>query len=99
MFKAILLSLALVLAGSTALAQVSCNQRDKIVDWLAHKYKEAPVAAGINNKGALIEVLSSEDGNTWTILLTAPNGTSCIVETGQAWQSKTYKIMADEPQA
>ena len=99
MLKAVLLSIALVLASSTALAQVSCNQRDKIIDWLGAKYKEAPVAAGINNKGALIEVLSSEDGATWTILLTAPNGTSCIVETGQAWQTKTYKVVAEEPQA
>jgi len=99
MSKAVLISVAVVLVSSAASAEVPCGQRDTIVDWLAHKYKEAPVAAGINNKGALIEVLSSKDGNTWTILLTAPNGTSCIVETGQAWQSKTYKIMADEPQA
>jgi len=99
MFRAIGLSLALLLTASSAAAEIPCNNRDKILDWLGDRYKEAPVAAGINSKGALLEVLTSEDGTTWTILLTSPNGTSCIVETGQAWQSKPHKLAANEPQA
>jgi len=31
-------------------------------------------------------VLVSEAG-TWTILVTAPSGTSCAVASGEAWQS------------
>jgi hypothetical protein len=66
---------------------------------LAGKYKEAPVASGISSNGALIEVLSTEEGDTWTILLTAPNGTSCVVDTGQAWQPKPHEFELAEPQA
>ena len=99
MSKAVLISVAIVLVNSAASAEVPCGQRDTIVDWLAGKYKEAPVASGISSKGALIEVLSTEEGDTWTILLTAPNGTSCVVDTGQAWQPKPHEFELAEPQA
>ena len=99
MSKAVLISVAIVLVSSAASAEVPCGQRDTIVDWLAGKYKEAPVASGISSKGALIEVLSTEKGDTWTILLTAPNGTSCVVDTGQAWQPKPHEFEVAEPQA
>jgi hypothetical protein len=96
--KAILISTALLLASSAASAEVPCGKRDKIIDWLAAKYQEEPVASGISSKGALLEVLSSEDGDTWTILLTAPNGTTCVVDTGQAWQPKPHEFEVAEPQ-
>jgi len=96
--KAALISMAIVLVSSAAAAEVPCGKRDKIVDWLETKYHEEPVATGISSKGALIEVLSSEDGDTWTILLTAPNGTSCVVDTGQAWQPKPHEFEVADPQ-
>ncbi len=99
MSKAILIAIAILLATSSASAQVPCAQRDKIIQWLAIKHKEQPVATGISMKGALIEVLSTKDGNTWTILLTAPNGISCVVDSGQAWQPKTREFDLAEPQA
>lgn len=99
MSKAVLLSVVLVLTSSAALAQVPCGERAKIVGWLGVNYKEAPVATGVSNKGALVEVLSSVDGETWTIIVTKPNGISCIVDTGQAWQPKPHEYEVAEPQA
>jgi hypothetical protein len=99
MSKAVLLSVVLVLTSSAALAQVPCGERAKIVGWLGGNYKEAPVATGVSNKGALVEVLSSVDGETWTIIVTKPNGISCIVDTGQAGQPKPHEYEVAEPQA
>jgi hypothetical protein len=99
MSKAVLLSVVLALTSSAALAQVPCGERAKIVGWLGINYKEAPVATGLSNKGALVEVLSSADGETWTILITKPDGISCIVDTGQAWQPKPHEMAGTEPQA
>ncbi|HMB77729.1 MAG TPA: hypothetical protein VKN76_15130 [Kiloniellaceae bacterium] len=99
MLRTVVLLLAFILTAPPAFAQVACNNRDKIIDWLGAKYKEALVATGVSDKGALVEVLTARDGTTWTILLTSPNGTSCIVETGQAWQTKPLKDVADDPQA
>lgn len=99
MSKAVLLSVALALMSSAAAAQVPCGERAKIIGWLAVNYKEAPVATGLSNKGALVEVLTSVDGDTWTILITKPDGISCIVDTGQAWQARPHEVEVTEPQA
>ncbi len=99
MSKALLISVIVVISSSAAVAQGACGQRDKVVEWLALEYKEEPVASGISSKGALIEVLSNENGDTWTILLTSPTGTSCIVDTGEAWKPKPHESEVAGPQA
>ena len=65
-----LLAVAGFFVSSTAVAQVPCGERDAIVKWLGAKYKEAPVASGVGNKGNLVEVLSTRGGETWTVLVT-----------------------------
>ncbi|MDP7547755.1 MAG: hypothetical protein QGF20_10715 [Alphaproteobacteria bacterium] len=40
----------------------------------------------MSSNGTVVEVLASESGS-WTIILTKPNGASCVVATGQAWET------------
>ena len=54
---------------------------------LTKKYGEAPVAIGVTNKGGLVEVLTTGDGNTWTIIVSMPNGTACMVAAGEGWRT------------
>jgi len=61
-----------------------------VVGHLAKKYGEAPVAIGVTNKGGLVEVLTTGDGNTWTIIVSMPNGTACMVAAGEGWRTKDY---------
>ena len=75
------------LASVTAdAASPQCGPRTALLDQLAKQYKEAPTAVGLSNSGALVEVLTSTDGTTWTILVTGPDGTSCLAVAGQEWQ-------------
>ena len=53
---------------------------------LANKYSEAPVAVGMAENGGVIEVLTSTEGGTWTIIITMPDGTSCMVAAGEDWE-------------
>ena len=99
MYSMALLALAVFLVSSAAVAQVSCGQRDKIVEWLAVEYKEAPIATGVSSKGSLIEVLSTHDGDTWTVIVTSPDGNSCLIASGQGWRAKPHDIDIAEPQA
>ncbi len=94
-----LLAVALYLVSSAAMAQVPCDQRDKIVDWLAVKFKEAPIATGVSSNGHLIEVLSTHDGDTWTLIVTSPDGNSCLIGSGQGWHAKPHELGIAEPQA
>jgi len=81
------LSLGLMFLSSAAQAQPQCDKRDKVLGLLAEKYKEAPVALGVTNNGGLVEVLSTNEGTTWSIIVTAPDGKSCLVAAGEGWRA------------
>ena len=68
-------------------AQTACYTRVRVLAHLAKKYGEAPVALGITNRGGLVEVLTTGDGKTWTIIVTTPRGLSCLVAAGEGWRN------------
>jgi len=85
--SAVITILALCAFGTSAAAQAPrCGQRAGIIDQLATKYQETPSQIGLESSGALIEVLTSKDGETWTIILSWPGGTSCLLAAGSDWQ-------------
>ena len=61
------------------------STRAEIVDFLGQTYDEAPVAGGIASNGSVLEVFTSPDGNSWTIILTSPDGTSHVMAAGETW--------------
>ncbi len=68
-----------------AQAQSAATQRSQIVNMLSQRFAEVPTALGIAHDGSLIEVFTSPDGSTWTMVLTRPNGMSRIMVEGQVW--------------
>jgi hypothetical protein len=99
---AFLAALILGLAhGDTAAAQASntCGPRAEVVKHLASQFKEQAAAVGIAENGsAVLEILASADGSTWTLLYSLPNGLSCLMATGQSWQTLP-KLAASGPGA
>ena len=85
-------ALAALFAAGLALpaaAQPVCGKRADMIEQLSAKYAEAPTAMGLSSEGGVIEILTSPDGTTWTILGTEPPGLSCLVASGEAWQTVT----------
>lgn len=78
----IILVTLLLIAGGSSL----CGTRADILKELSKRFSEEPIAVGLSNNGSLIEVLTSVNGATWTILSSQPNGSSCIVAAGQGWE-------------
>lgn len=66
-------------------AQSICGERSRFVEQLGAQYGESLNAVGLISDGALLEVMTSEKGS-WTILVTRPNGISCMVASGESWQ-------------
>ncbi len=97
MWKTLAISAGLSLAATAAAAQPQCNDRAHVLELLAKKYKEAPIAAGVTNSGGLVEVLSDGKGGTWTIIVTTPQGISCLVAAGEGWRN--MEQLAHEPEA
>jgi hypothetical protein len=56
-------------------------------------YAEVPVSAGLGQDGNLVSVFASPDTGTWTLVMTSPQGTSCIVAVGEAWQMKADELI------
>jgi len=76
----------LLAASTTASAQSACLPHNKLVDLLDGRYSEQRVAVGLENNGRLFEVFTSTDGATWTMVITTPDGASCVVAAGLEWQ-------------
>ena len=79
-------SLAAPAATQAQTNTVPCLKRSAAIKHLGQKYSEIPVATGLTNNGAVLEVLSSKTGKNWTIMVTMPNGTACMIAAGENWQ-------------
>jgi len=83
-------------AASAASAQTACLPHEKLAEMLDGRYSEKPVAAGLEVGGRLFEVFAAPDGATWTMVLTTPEGASCVVAVGEEWQ--TPQQLAYDPE-
>lgn len=84
----LILSLFFILLAYPVMSQPMCAPYERMVTELESRFQEARTGRGVDARGHLVEVYSSE-GGSWTMLVTIPNGPSCIVATGQAWETLT----------
>jgi hypothetical protein len=68
-------------------AEGTCVARDWLVAELAEQNLEQPVAQGTTADGAVLEILTSRDGRTWTLLVTEPQGLTCTLIEGRDWHT------------
>jgi hypothetical protein len=84
------LASALYLAGTgDALAQSArnCGPRLAVVERLAQGYGETRQSIGLGANNAVVEVFASTETGSWTITITRPNGLTCLVASGQAFET------------
>ena len=68
-------------------AMPACAQRTVVLEYFKQKYREEPAARGLANDGRVLEVLTTRTGSTWTIIMTLPDGRSCVVAAGESWDT------------
>ena len=92
----ILMTLGLATIAPAAQAQdaATCAPRAQVVERLAGTYGETRRSMGLGANNAVVEVFASDTSGSWTITVTLPNGLTCLVASGQAFES-----MADAPPA
>ncbi|WP_420585168.1 hypothetical protein [Ruegeria sp.] len=79
----------MVLAAQQVQAR-TCAPREDVVKRLAETYGETRRGLGIARQGAVMEVYASDQTGSWTITVTLPDGMTCLIASGQA-----YEQMAD----
>ena len=87
-FMVAVLGVLVAVAGITptvAEAQMMCGERTKVIAGLAQGYSETPTSMGLTSNGAVVEVLSSPSGS-FTIIVTQPNGLTCLMASGEDWE-------------
>jgi hypothetical protein len=79
----------LALAAQEAVGETSqyCGPRDAVVHRLADGYGETRRAVGLGSNNAMVEIFASDDSGSWTITVTDPQGTTCLVASGQAFRT------------
>ena len=80
------LILGSVFIAPAAVAQPVCGSHNTVSDNLKKTYSEAPVSMGLTTGGGIIEVFASDEGS-WTMVITQPNGVSCLIAVGQDWET------------
>jgi len=70
---------------------IVCDQRMTIVSSLSDDYKETRNSIGLANSGSVVEVFSAVDGS-WSMIVTRPDGISCLIAAGRNWESMSKKI-------
>lgn len=63
----------------------NCGARDVITAKLIKSFGEQHRASGLEDSARLIEFWTSDETGSWTVLITSPDGTSCIAASGRAW--------------
>ncbi len=75
----------------SAQAQSICGERRALVANLQNTHSETPVSVGLGSNGTIIEVFASPSG-TFTIILTQPNGLSCVMAAGEYWEDLPNRL-------
>jgi hypothetical protein len=82
-----LAAFATILLPMAASAQQNCAKRDQVVARLANKYGEVRQSIGLAPNNGVFEIYASQDTGSWTILVTNAKGLSCLVASGQAFET------------
>ena len=83
---AALVAAGLMLGTPAARSQpVLCGERTTVLKQLKLKFGEQRTAFGLTEDGRLVEVFAGPSGS-WTILMTAPGGRTCLMTSGGGWR-------------
>lgn len=93
MFFALSLGFAgLILATHAGWAAPQCAPREGVLAALSQKYGETRRGIGMAGDAQMMELFASDETGSWTITVTLPDGTTCLVATGQSYESLTEDL-------
>lgn len=79
-------------AQQTQAQSTNCAPRADVIARLNETYGESRRGIGMARQGAVMEVFASDDTGTWTITVTLPNGLTCLMAAGDAYETLTEAL-------
>ncbi len=97
MTKFILTTALLATTATNAFAMSNCGDRDHVIASLSDKYAERHIASGFQSEAGLMEIWASDSDGSWTILLTRPDGKTCVMASGTHWLENDMVPVKGDP--
>jgi hypothetical protein len=92
---ALLIMISVLVPPKPAAAQIAtgppCAARKDVIAFLQQVVGQRLIGSGLSSDGVVIEVYADLTG-AWTIITTAPTGTSCLAARGQAWEAPIERV-------
>lgn len=88
-----ILALGMITSALFATAQNSfaqgakCAPRPAVVERLTDTYGETRQSIGLATNNTVMEVFASAENGTWTIVVTNPQGITCLVAAGRSFEA------------
>jgi hypothetical protein len=86
-------------AVPVAAQPAACAPRDDVIARLADRYGETRQSIGLGSNNMMMELYASHDTGTWTIAVTRPDGLTCLVASGQAFETLAESLPAPREDA
>ena len=78
----------MALAATEVSAQSgNCAPRAVVLEQLADRFGETRRSIGLGSQGQVVEVFASDASGSWTITVTLPSGITCLVASGQSFET------------
>lgn len=71
-----------------------CGQRQMVVETLTGKFGETRRGMGMAANNTVMELYASAEKGTWTITVTLPNGLTCLIGSGQGFETMAEQLPA-----
>ncbi len=73
-----------------------CGPREDVVSVLGDRYGESRQSIGLGTSGQVMEVFASLETGTWTITVTLPTGLTCLMASGQSFETLSEAPMVGD---
>lgn len=69
--------------SATAVEAAQCAARTHVKAQLSQRFGENLTAVSAPRRGSVLEIYASRNAETWTVMLSLPEGLSCLVAAGR----------------
>lgn len=91
-FMSALTAFLTICVATAATAEPNCGPRAAVIAHLSENFGESRQSIGMGQEGRVVEVFASIETGSWTITVTLPNGTTCLVAAG-----RSFEVVAEAP--
>ena len=95
--KALVVAALMALISGGAVAQQLCAPYEKMSQALGDKFQERSIGSGVGSSGIRMELFTSKDGSTWTVVGVQGNGRSCVLMDGVSWEPVARPFLPASP--